>query len=84
MVLQVIKDSQKQSTQLGGISLAARCFVIPLIVLLPMLSSDPDGSAIAYAIFFAILLRAMLALCVIFNRRNFKGQHDRGNRTESL
>jgi CPA2 family monovalent cation:H+ antiporter-2 len=69
VVLQVIKDLQKQSTQVGRISLSILLqqdfFVIPLLVLVHILASNAGGVEIVTEISFAIL-KAILALFVIF------------------
>ena len=69
VVLQVIKDLQKQSTQVGRISLAILLqqdfFVIPLLVLVHILASNAGGVEIVTEMSFAIL-KALLALFVIF------------------
>jgi CPA2 family monovalent cation:H+ antiporter-2 len=68
IVLQVIKDTGSQSTQVGRLSLAVLLLqdfaVVPLLVLVPLLASDSDisfGMSLANA-----MGKAVLALLIIF------------------
>lgn len=69
VVLQVIRDSHKQSTHFGRISLAILIqqdlFVMPLIVLVPILASNAGGKVILTEVSLATL-KALLALSLIF------------------
>jgi CPA2 family monovalent cation:H+ antiporter-2 len=69
IVLQVIKDTNKQSSQLGRISLAVLLqqdfTVVPLLVVVPILAGAHSNSALLGAVGIS-MLKALIALCVIF------------------
>lgn len=70
IVLQVIKDMQKQSTQLGRISLAILLqqdfAVVPLLVVIPILGQGVSSNAAFVEAIGMSMLKAVIALCVIF------------------
>lgn len=70
VVLQVIRDLQKQSTQLGRISLSILLqqdfVVIPLIIVIPLLAnSQGNNESILFLILISII-KALVVLLVIF------------------
>ncbi len=70
IVLQVIKDSHKQSSQLGRISLAILLqqdfTVVPLLVVIPILAQGGNSNADLLGAVGISMLKALIALCVIF------------------
>jgi CPA2 family monovalent cation:H+ antiporter-2 len=70
IVLQVIKDMNKQSSQLGRISLAVLLqqdfTVIPLLVVVPILAQGGSSNAVLLGAVGISMLKAIVALCLIF------------------
>jgi monovalent cation:H+ antiporter-2, CPA2 family len=70
IVLQVIKDMKKQSTQLGRISLAILLqqdfTVVPLLVVIPILAQGENSNSVLLEAVGMSMLKAAIALCVIF------------------
>jgi CPA2 family monovalent cation:H+ antiporter-2 len=69
IVLQVIAENRKQSTQVGRLSLAVLLMqdfaVVPLLVLVPLLAADGDSFSI-FELMGTAVLKALVTLLIIF------------------
>lgn len=69
IVLQVLAEGRKQSTQVGRLSLAVLLMqdfaVVPLLVLVPLLAGNGEGSSV-WALMGMAILKATITLLVIF------------------